>query len=302
MFINIVRVIKSGLTSLKRDTLLSVTTIFIIALNLIVIGGILMFSVMTQEILKGIEEKINISIYFKDNVKEAEIRAIEGSLSTLKEIKNIEYISKNDALDKFKEKRKDDIVIIETIEELEANPLQNSLKIKATNTSDYPKIISFLEVPEFKTKIDTINYYENEKVLSRINNIVAGVEKSGTVLAIILSIIAILITFSTIKLAIYSLREDITVMRLVGATNWFIRGPFITEGIIYGLTSALIAIIILYYGLGDASEFLKIFLEGYDIFSYFKTNLIKIFALLAAIGVLLSTASTLIAIRKYLKV
>ncbi|MBI3458763.1 hypothetical protein HY061_00670 [Candidatus Azambacteria bacterium] len=170
LFPNLTRVIKSGFTSFTRDSLLSITTIFIISLNLVVIGGILLFSVMTKEVLKGIEDKINISIYFKDGVQEGEIRAIQGSLSVVKEIKEIEYISKNDALEKFKDKRKDDVVIIETIEELESNPLQNSLKIKAVNTNDYPKIISYLEIPEFKTKIDTINYYENEKVLSRINN------------------------------------------------------------------------------------------------------------------------------------
>jgi len=302
IFPDLTRVIKSGFTSFTRDSLNSITVIFIISLNLIVIGGILLFSVMTKEVLKGIEDKINISIYFKDGVKEGEIRAIEGSLSILKEIKQIEYISKNDALDKFKEKRKDDVVIIETIEELESNPLQNSLKIKAVNTNDYPKIISYLEVPEFKTKIDTINYYENEKVLSKINNIVSGVEKSGAVLAILLTIIAILITFSTVKLAMYSLREDITVMKLVGATNWFIRGPFIVEGIIIGFLASLLAVIVLYLGTEHVSGFLKNFLDGYNIFLYLKTNILKIFALLLATGVLLSTVSSLVAVRKYLKV
>ncbi|MBI3458764.1 FtsX-like permease family protein [Candidatus Azambacteria bacterium] len=114
--------------------------------------------------------------------------------------------------------------------------------------------------------------------------------------------IAILITFSTIKLTIYSFREDITVMRLVGATNWFIRGPFIIEGIIYGFLAALIALIVLYMGTEQVSGFLKGFLDNYNIFSYFKMNIVRIFGFLMITGVLLSTVSSLIAVRKYLKI
>lgn len=296
------RIIKTGALGFTRNGLLSIVTISIISLNLTVIGGLILFSLVTNEILKNIENKIDISVYFKEEIKEPEILAIQSSLRQLPEIKSVEYISKEKALEKFKSEKQNDTVIIESLQELGLNPLQNFLNIKAKNQNDYQKIIADLENPEFKKMIDNINFEENKEVIATLTKVINGIRNTGAILSLILSIIAILITFSAIKLAIHSLKEEISIMRLVGATNWYIRGPFLIEGIIYSVISAVISLIILYPAVKYGSLYLKDFLEGYDLLLYFKNNLINIFLFLTGIAAILGISSSIVAIRKYLRV
>lgn len=298
----LMRIIKTGAIGFKRNGLLSVVTISIISLNLAVIGGLILFSLVTNEILKNIENKIDISVYFKEEVTDPEIMAIKSSLEQMPEIKTVEYVSKEKALEKFKNEKQNDKIVIESLEELGLNPLQNFLNIKAKNQNDYKKIITDLENPEFKKLIDNINFEENKEVIATLTKVINGVRNTGAILSLILSVIAMLITFSAIKLAIHSLREEISIMRLVGATNWYIRGPFLVEGIIYSIISAIISLIILYPAVKYGSLYLKDFLEGYDLLSYFKNNLINIFAFLTGVATILGISSSIIAIRKYLKV
>ncbi len=302
IIVDLSRTIKAGFIGFSRNGLLTIATISIISLNLTVVGGVLLFSIVTNGILETIENKIDISIYFKEEVSEEDILIIKDSFKNIPEIKSVEYISKDRALEEFKNRRQNQKLVLEALEELEINPLSSALNIKAKSQSDFPKIIEYFENPEFKKITDSISYYENEKIISKLNIIISTVKNIGAGLSLILSIIAIFITFSTIKLAIHSLREEISIMRLVGATNWYIRGPFIIEGFLYGLISAIISIIILYPLVKYGSVYIKTFLGDYDLFYYFKTNLLNIFTFLSGIGILLGTLSSIVAIRKYLKV
>jgi cell division transport system permease protein len=199
----------------------------------------------------------------------------------------------------------DDALTLQALEEVNTNPLGAYFNIKAKESSQYETISKFLEgdseiVTQTKRFIDKINYNQNKVVIERLNDIIQTGERLGVFLAIILILIAIVVTFNTIRLTIHYSKEEINIMRLVGATKSYIRGPFAVEGVLYGLFGALIAIIIFFpitYWLGkQMSGFL-----GINLFTYYLSHFFTIFFALVFSGMFLGSLSSLFAIRKYLK-
>lgn len=260
-----------------------------------------MVNVVANAVLDNLENKIDISVYFKLQTSEEEILKVKTQLEQLAEVENIDYTSQNEALVSFKEKHKDNPVLLQSLDELENNPLEASLNIKAKQTSQYASINQFLESVHYKDIIDKVNYLQNKGVIEKLGKIIIDVKTVGLVISLALAIIVFLVTFNAIRLAIYSSREEINIMRLVGASNWFIRGPFIVEGLLYGVIATVITTILLYPTFYFTSPKISGFLPVGDIFSYFKANILALFFLLLAIGVVLGAFSSFIAVRKYLK-
>ena len=150
--------------------------------------------------------------------------------------------------------------------------------------------------------IDKINYLENKAVITRLSSITTNIRQAGLIILIVLALLAILVTFNTVRLTIYSARKEIRVMKLVGASNWFVRGPFIIEGALYGIIAALISLIVLLPLLWYLSPKISSYLPGADLFSFFLANFLTLFFLQIATGIVLGTASSLVAVRRYLDV
>ncbi len=296
------RTIKSGLNDLKRNSWLSIATVLVMVLALVVINGLLLFSVLTQAVVNNLENKIDISVYFKKDTEEDDILKAKFAVSELSEVKNVEYISNNEALARFKTKHADNDVLIQSLEEVGDNPLSASLNIQAKNPNQYASIVGFLEKSQYASSIEKINFYQNEGLIERVNHITASIKNGGFGLSLALALIAILVAFNTIRLAIYSAREEISIMRLVGATNWYIRGPFVFEGVMYGLFAAIIVILIYWPLVLYLSPKVSAFVPGTNLYQYFKQNIFLIFGILSVAGVLLGVFSSIIAIRRYLKI
>ncbi len=302
MFTALSRVIKYGLFNFWRSGWLSAATIIIMIVTLIVFEGLIFLNVLTKQALESLKDKIDISVYFNQEASEDGILKIKKSLEDLSEVKKVEYLSKEKALEVFKEKHKEDQTISEALKELDVNPLLASLNIKAYDTKDYGIVNTYLNNNSFKNLINKVSYAKNSTIIDRLNKIMGTINKIGTFLTILFSFIAVLITFNTIRLAIYSNREEIGIMRLVGASNSFIRGPYVVEGIIYGIIAGIFSFIILipviYYG----SPYIKIFIPEMNTWSYLVSNSINIFSYQIFFGAALGIISSSIAIRKYLKV
>jgi len=301
MFTSFKRIIKWGLTNFWRNGWLSTATVSIMSLTLLVISVLLMVNVIANTVLENLQGKIDISVYFKLDTSEEEILKVKSQLEKLQEVENINYVSQNEALIKFKEKHKDNPILLQSLEELEFNPLEASLNIKAKEANQYASINQFLEGVYYKDIIDKVNYLQNKEVIEKMHKIIVDVKTGGWGLSLLLALIVFLVTFNAIRLAIYSSREEINVMKLVGASKWFIRGPFFVEGIIYGLVATIVTIAILYPIFYFTSPKISSFLPISDIFSYFKANLLSFFLLLLIVGVFLGGFSSLIAVRKYLR-
>jgi len=301
MFTSFKRIIRWGLTNFWRNGWLSTATVSIMVLTLLVITVLLTLNVVANAVLANLQSKIDISVYFELETPEEDILKVKSQLEKLEEVEAVGYVSQNQALLTFKEKHKDNPVLLQSLEELEFNPLEASLNIKAKESNQYASINQFLESVYYKDIIDKVNYMQNKEVIEKLNKIITDVKTAGLGLSVLLALIVFLVTFNAIRLAIYSSREEINVMKLVGAGKWFIRGPFFVEGMLYGLVAAVITIIVLYPLFYFISPKISSFLPINDIFSYFKANLLSFFFLLLIVGVFLGGFSTMIAVRKYLK-
>lgn len=285
-----------------RNGLVSVATILVMIITLSVLVGLIIFGVITKASVSALQDKIDISVYFKVDTSEDEILNLSKSLSALAEVKTVEYISRDKALENFKERHKDNPVVIQALGELESNPLLASLNVKAKNPKDYGAVAAYLENENFKPIIEKVTYTQKKLVIDRLTKIADTGEKLGLALTIFFAVIAALVTFNTIRLAIHSSREELSIMRLVGAPNAFINGPYIFMGIIYGVLAAIISLAIAAPLISLASPQAAVFIPEMDLKNYFYTNLMTLFGYQLLFGVSLGVISSVIAIRKYLKI
>ncbi|TRZ64560.1 MAG: ABC transporter permease [Spirochaetia bacterium] len=302
MLTNLLRIIKYGFLTFRRNGWLSTATLSIIVLALLVFEGLMIFNVLTKTAVNSLEDKIDISIYFKIDAPEDDILNIQKSLGTLTEVKSVNYVSRDRALEIFKEKHKDDAAINQSLEELNSNPLLASLNIKANDPSEYATIAGYLDKADFKTMFEKVTYAQNAVVIDRLNKIIGVAEKGGFVLIVFLTFIAVLVTFNTIRLAIYSSRDEIGIMRLVGASNSFIRGPYIVEGIIYGFLAAVLSIALTAPIVYFVSPYISVFIAEMDLWKYFTSNIFGTLFYQSLFGIGLGAVSSIIAVRKYLRV
>lgn len=302
MFTNLSRIIKYGFVGFWRNGWLSAATIAIMFLVLVGFGCLLIFSSVTNIFISDIQDKIDISVYFKTDTPEDEILKIKKALESLTEVKSIEYISRDEALKIFKLQHQTDDTVSQALEELSVNPLSASLNIRARELKDYSVIASYLGKEDFKNFISKVSYTQNVNVIDRLKRIKGIVEQGGFVMIVFISLIAALIIFNTIRLAIYSNREEIGIMRLVGGSNFFIRGPYLIEGMLYGFISGVLSVGIISLLVYYTAPYLKIFVPDINGWGYYTARLSGFFMWQLSFGIGLGIISSYIAVRKYLKI
>lgn len=297
------RILKYGWQNFRRNRWLSIATISILLLTLTVFQGLILFRVMTETGIANLKNKIDVSIYFTSEAEEEGILTIQRRLEQQENVKQVEYISRDKALAMFKKRHEDDPTINQALRELDDNPLSASLNIKADNPSDYSGIVAFLDNQKnWQPVIEKTTYRQNQLVIERLGNIVNTAEKFGFGLTFFLSIAAILVTFNTISLAIYSNREELSVMRLMGSPNNFIVGPYVVTGIIYSVIAAVLSMVIIWPIVGFISPYLKFFVSDTSLATYYADNFLKLAGYQLVFGVTLGIVSAHVAIRKYLKI
>ena len=305
IFTKIKRVAKAGFVNFWRNGWVSLTAILVVVITLLTIGSLIFSKAVMESALSHIEDKVDITVYFKNNAEEKDVLAMKDIVAELSEVKSVEYVSADKALADFKERHKDNATLLQSIEELDKNPLGAALNIKAKQISQYGSVAKFLDGKSDSSGdsiIDKVNYFQNKKIIDRLSNILDSAKKLGLIVSLVLALVSILVTFNTIRLAIYSSRDEIEVMRLVGASNRFASGPFIVEGAMYGFFSALIAMIIFYPIIVWVDPKIASVFSGVSLFRYYIDNFGQIFAILLGIGVLICSVSSLIAVRRYLKI
>lgn len=302
MFTTLGRIIKSGLLNFWRNGWLSTATVLIMTVALITWTSIFLLNVVLTSVLDVLAEKVDVSVYFNLDTKEPDILTLKSKLENLKEVANVEYVSTDQALEIFKNRHANDDVLLKSIKELNINPLEASLNILAKDSTQYATIASFLNQDQFKNIISKINYTENKVVIDRLNNIIRVLRESGFVAGLILAFIAFLVAFNTVRLAIYSSREEITVMKLVGASNWFVRGPFIVEGVLHGIIASAFSFMVIIPGIGFLGPKLLNFLPEINLMNYIGNNFWSLLFFQTLGGIILGVFSSWFAIRKYLKV
>lgn len=307
LWVNTKRIVRSGFVSFWRNSVVSIASVLIMTVTLFTLGLLLFMGALLQGFLNQVQEKVDVNIYFTTTAPEDDILELKTELEKLPEVESIAYVSREEALANFRARHENDYLTLQALEELGDNPLGAALGVKARETSQYESIATFLksrtDLSEGSSAIiDKINYEQNRAAIERLSGIIDGARKLGLAVTAFLVIVSIIITFNTIRLAIYTAREEISVMRLVGASNWYTRGPFIVEGVMYGVFSAFISLILFYpmtLWLGKTTEN---FFGGINLFSYYVGNFGQIFLVIMGVGIALGTVSSFLAVRKYLRI
>lgn len=300
------RIIKAGLVGFYRNRFVSLGTIFVMIITLSLIASIFFVRSAIATTMMQLKSKVDINVYFTVGAPEDKIEQVALAVKKLPEVDDAVYTSSEQALEDFKNRHKNDELTLQALKELNENPLGAILSIKAKDTNQYETIAAFLEggspfIQQNPGLIDKINYRNNKVVIDKLNIITDGISLWGKILSVIFIAISVMITFVTIRLAIYVFREEINIMQLVGADNLYIRGPFIVEGMLYGAVSAIITQILFWPLSVWATSHTVDYLAGISFFDYYTSHFFTLFFTLLITGMAVGAVSSYLAVRRYLK-
>lgn len=300
------RILRAGFVSFWRNGYVSLASVLVMTVTLSVIASILFTSALLTSTLNGIKEKVDVNVYFVKSADDEEIASLKKSIEALPQVSEVEYTSREKALEDFKTRHADDELTLNALDELDENPLGASFNIRASDPSQYESIVKFVQertsAGSSSSIVDRINYTQNKQAIDALSRIIDASRKLGTILVVFFVIVSILITFNTIRLAIYIFREEISVMRLVGASEMYIRGPFVTVGLMYGFVSGMITLIFLYpatYWIGPITLRLG---TGLNLFNFYLSSFGQLFIVVIGSGLFLGAVSSFLAVKKYLRV
>ncbi len=305
MWIFLKRVVGAGATSFARSGSVSFATVLIMTVTLAIIGSLIFLSAILTNTLTAIEDKVDVNVYFATTATETEVLGVKARLEELPQVATVTYTSREEALTEFRERHANDPLTLQALAELGENPLEASLAIKATNPALYATIVEWLSDQDLgpgSTLVDRVNYFQNKNVIDRLTAAIRTTQQVGLAIIILFSLASTVIALATIRLAVYTARDEIAVMRLVGASNMYIRGPFIVAGIISGVLAALIALVLFYPATWYAGNALASWLGGFNLFQYYMSNFALVFFTLVGSGVFLGALASWIGVRRYLKI
>jgi len=300
------RIIKAGAINFVRNAWLSAAAVAVMVITL----TILLFSVIARatfnNTISQINEKIDVSVYLKDTVSEQQKDTLIIHTKQLKSVKSVTYISKTDALESYKKQNQGNLDLLLAISQTD-NPLPASLKIKPVDPNQLNELKVFLEEPANKAlQSDQTSYSGDRKVaIDKISHATNFLQKAGLVGIIIFTLISMLIIFNTIRMAIFNRRDELNIMRLLGASTWYIRGPFIVETMLYGLVAAGISLLICSALFGLSSSAFEASSLGLLDINFANNYVVSHYWLIltgqVAVGMLIGAASSYFATRRYLK-
>ncbi|HXK35063.1 MAG TPA: permease-like cell division protein FtsX [Candidatus Paceibacterota bacterium] len=301
---NLRRIIRAGLINFKRSSTVSLAAVLVMTVMLCVFVGLIFLQAVLTYSLDQVKNQVDVTVYFDLDVPESQISNLKKTIDNLSGVATTVYVSAEETLANFKERHKDDYLTLQALEELGENPLGAQINIKANEVSQYEAIANFLEKETVLVKgeasiINKIDYHQNKQVIDRLSALIKNARNLGLLVIGIFVLISAIIVFNTIRLAIYIARDEVKVMRLVGASRRYISGPFIIEGIIYGFLATILTMVIFYpvsFWLGSRmTNFL-----GLDMYRYYLTNFFEIFLIILVASLVLTIFSSLFAILRYI--
>jgi cell division transport system permease protein len=301
--LSFLRTIKFSIQDIFRNIWLSLVTITILILALFTVNMLITIDVISRAAIESIKDKIDVNIYLNGETKEEDAMALKSQIEGLADVKSVIYISRQDALKEFEDKHRKDPEILAALHELGRNPLSPALVIKPDDTARYKELIAALNAIE-NENIEARNFDDHEVVLSKINSITKKVKETGVMISAIFVLITILLVYNSVRVAIYTHRREIRIMRLVGASNWFIRMPYVISGLFYTAIGIGVIIVVFLPFLNLLQPYLATFFVDYNInvLTYFKENMLNIFGAEFAMLAFVNMLASLIAVGKYSKV
>lgn len=305
-WITIKRVLKSGWVNFKRNGLVSSASVLVTTITLSLITALFLFNTSLSAMIVSLQDKVDIAVYFTVDAPEERILALKDTLEKIPEVETVEYVSADEEVLAFRNRHADDYLTLQALDELGDNPFGGSIRIKAKDSAQYESIATLLEgdsqiARDNSQIIERINFAQNKLVIERLNFLIDGAKKGGLAVTLILSLISVIIMYTTVRLTIYMSREEIGVMRLVGASSGYVRGPFIVEGMLYGLFAWIVTMLlflpITYFVTKQIGSLMVM-----NLYQYYVSHLFSVGGLVLLVGLFLGAVSSYFAARKYLNV
>lgn len=305
MFTRIRRILKTAFTNFYRNIWLSLTATLIMTLALITVGIFLILALATNKMTVDLKGKVDVVINFKDVTSEALIRQFQSELIARPNIKTVHYISKEEALKDFKSRQSVKSEIRDIISP-EDNPLPRGVQIQSVDLSEYENFVyNLAKSPVYAPFIDSSSYDDNKSLITNIDNASRFVQEFGLILSGFFILVAILVVFNTVRLALLFRSKEIEVMRLVGASDSFVKVPFLIEGFLYGLFAVIFANVLIYLGMSVAQK-----ISQGTVFDKFVQKLAPIYiqeiffiiGIQLIVGVIIGVGSSYLSIRRNAKI
>lgn len=303
--VTLTRIINAGVVSFIRNAWLAIAAMAVMVITLTIV----LFSVVTNATFSNtidqITERIDVSVYLHDSTDEPTGQQLAQGLGELSNVDGVVYLSKDEALERYRAQNADNPELLSAINETD-NPLPATIQVKPIDLDRVQEIRDFLNQPGNAELWEDVSYRDDRKeAIDRIAHATNILQRAGIVTVLVFAFISMLIIFNTIQMAIFNRREELTIMRLLGATTWYIRGPFVVETIVYGILSAIISILLINSLFMAASSALQASSLGLLDISYsgeyFRSNFWWLLTIQLVLGILIGAVSSTIATRRYLK-
>lgn len=299
----IYRIIKFSLQDIFRNIWLTIVTVTILLLALFSINTLITVRLISDSTVAAVKEKIDISLYIKSDTSEDQIIALKNQLAEFPRIREVVYVSKDQAISSFREKYANNPAILAALKELGRNPLSPSLTIIPKDFNESSLVINELRVTDSPI-IESRDFTDNTLILQKINAITKRLSEVGFFIISIFILTSLLVVYNAIRVAIYTHRQEIEIMRLVGASNHFIYLPYLFSALMYSLVSVMIIIAIFYPFLSLLQPYLEAFFvdNSVPLLSYFIDNFFLIFGGQFLAVLFINAIASLFAVRKYSRV
>ena len=305
-FITFWRVIKTGITNFIRNAWLAIAAMAVMVITLTIVLFSVIANATFAHTIQQITDKIDVSVYLKDSVSLDQKDKLITQVKDVDNVKSVTYISKDEALKRYKLQNQNNLDLLLAISQTD-NPLPASLQIKPQDPNKIQSIKNFLEQPQIKQLQSEETSYSGDRkeAIDKITKATKFFREAGFVGVLIFAVISMLIIFNTIRMAIFNRRDELGIMRLLGASTWYIRGPFVVETVLYGIIAAIISVTLcnalftVASSAFDASSLGLLDIRFAD--EYFASHFWLILGAQLAIGVSIGSISSIVATRRYLK-
>lgn len=305
-FITLGRVVRTGMVNFVRNLWLAIAAMAIMIITLTIILFSVIVNATFNNTVQQITNKIDVSLFLKDSVTPQQTQHLISELKALPSVKSVRYLTKEQALVSYEQQNAGNTQLLQAINETN-NPLPATINIKPADLNQIDQIRSFVEKPKIAAMQSdpASDSGDRREAINKITHATNILRRIGVAAVIIFAVISVLIIFNTIQMAIFNRRDELHIMRLLGASTWYIRGPFVVESVIYGILSAIVSVLLINAIFITASSSLQATSFGLLDISYSQSFFEHYYWLLLTIqlvlGILIGAASSVIATRRYLK-
>jgi len=278
-------------TSLVRNGWLSLASMGTVAVSLLILGFSLLLVLNANRVADSLENMLEISVFLDVGMKEEQINKLNEQIKFMPGVKEISFVSKEQALENMRKSYGAD-----KLESLDYNPLPDAFRVKAVDPQQVSVIAG--DISKF-SGVKEVLY--GQGLVEKLLVVTRSIRIAGWITMVILGVAAVFLISVTIRISVFSRRKEIGIMKFLGATNWFIRFPFLLEGMILGLTGAFLAAVIVYYGYFFAVEKIGSLLPFFPIVSQFD-EILPVYLFILVLGLVIGTAGSALSIRRFLKV